>query len=97
MLRRAKVSYIKAQDVLPEDIVKLIQKYVDGECLYIPRKDGEEKSWGEKNGTRTLFKKRDREIYLQYVNGSTISHLAETYFLSEKSIRRILSKEKSCV
>lgn len=32
------MKYIKAQDVLPEEIVKIIQEYIDGEYLYIPRK-----------------------------------------------------------
>ena len=43
------MKYIKAQDVLPEDILKMIKEYVDGEYLYVPRKKGNQKSWGEKS------------------------------------------------
>ena len=34
------MSYKKAADVLPEELIDLIQNYVDGEYLYIPRKEG---------------------------------------------------------
>ena len=50
------MGYVKAENVLPEEVLKLIQKYVDGEYLYIPRKKGNEMSWGEKNGTRKNLK-----------------------------------------
>lgn len=41
------MRYIKAQKVLPEEVIELIQKYVDGEFIYIPRKDGKQKAWGK--------------------------------------------------
>lgn len=88
------MGYTKAQDVLPEKIIKLIQEYVDGEYLYVPRKNENLKSWGEKNGARSMFKKRNIEIFKEYVNGATIIDLTKAYFLSEKSIRRIIKEEK---
>lgn len=88
------MSYISAQSVLPEKLIKLIQEYVDGEYLYVPRKNENQKSWGEKNGTRITLKKRDTEIFTKYTEGTTIIELTMMYYLSEKSIRRILSKEK---
>lgn len=33
------MGYIKAEEVLPEEIIRLVQHYVDGENIYIPRKD----------------------------------------------------------
>lgn len=89
------MAYIKAQSVLPEEIINLIQEYVDGECLYIPRKSGKEKSWGEKNGTRKNLEQRDSEIFNKYSNGVTITELTRMYYLSDKSIRRIINKEKA--
>jgi len=88
------MAYIKAQSVLPEEIIRLVQEYVDGECLYIPRKSGKERSWGEKNGTKKSFKNRDTEIFNKYISGATIVELTTMYYLSEKSIRRIINKEK---
>lgn len=89
------MKYVKAQTVLPEEIIELIQEYVDGEYLYIPRKNGNEKSWGEKNGTRKSLQKRNKEIYEDYILGTSVNELAQKYYLSEKSIRRILSEAKA--
>lgn len=89
------MSYISAESVLPKEIINLIQEYVDGECLYVPRKNENQKSWGEKNGTRTILKKRNAEIFNKYVKGTTVIELASIYYLSEKSIRRIIGEEKS--
>jgi len=88
------MRYFKAQNVLPEEIIKLIQEYVDGEYLYIPRKNGNEKAWGEKNGTRNSLKERNSEIFTKHIKGATVIELAKQYYLSEKSIRRIISLEK---
>ncbi|NMM64893.1 hypothetical protein HBE96_20055 [Clostridium sp. P21] len=88
------MKHVKAQDVLPEEIVKIIQEYVDGEYLYIPRKIGNHKTWGEKSGIKSSLKLRNNEIYKKYINGATIDELTQEYYLSEKSIRRIIGKEK---
>lgn len=91
------MKYAKAQDVLPEDILKIIQKYVDGKYIYIPKKDDNHKSWGEDSGIRSNLKARNSEIYKKYLNGTTIDVLTQEYYLSEKSIRRIISDQKySC-
>lgn len=88
------MKYVKAQDVLPEEILKKIQEYVDGEYLYVPRKNENHKTWGEKSGIKNSLKVRNNEIYKKYINGATINELTEEYYLSEKSIRRIIREEK---
>ena len=91
------MKYIKANDVLPEEIIKIIQEYIDGEYLYVPRKNGNHKAWGENSGIKKVLKNRNTEIYKKYLNGSSVYELAQTYYLSEKSIRRIISEErKTC-
>lgn len=32
------MCYIKAKDVLPLEVIEIIQKYIEGECIYIPKK-----------------------------------------------------------
>lgn len=91
------MKYVKAQDVLPEDIIKLIQNYVDGDYLYIPRKGGERKTWGEKSGTKAWLKKRNTEIYCKYQSGQTAEELSVEYYLSEQSIRRIVCQQRKAV
>lgn len=88
------MKYSNAHNVLPSDIVKIIQEYVDGEYLYIPRKEEEQKKWGEQSGSRDTLKRRNAEIYLKYIKGAGILDLAQVYFLSDKSIRRIISLQK---
>ncbi len=88
------MGYKKANDVLPEELVILIQKYFDGDYLYIPRKKGNELSWGEKNGTKRAIEDRNRNIQYDYINGSTKGQLAKQYHLSIKSIERIIYKQK---
>lgn len=88
------MRYVKAQDVLPEEFIKIIQEYVDGEYLYVPRKNENHKAWGEKSGIKSSLKVRNNEIYKKHLDGTTINALTEEYYLSEKSIRRIISEEK---
>jgi len=88
------MKYIKAQDVLPEEIIKIIQEYVDGKYFYVPRKNENHKAWGEKSGIKSRLRVRNNEIYKKYIDGVTIDVLTREYYLSEKSIRRIIGQEK---
>lgn len=88
------MKYVKAKDVLPEEVVKILQEYVDGKYLYVPRKNENHKSWGEESGIKKILKERNTEIYKKYINGTSIFALTQEYFLSEKSIRRIIDEEK---
>ena len=88
------MKYVKSNKVLPQEIIELLQEYVDGEYLYVPRKSENQKAWGEKNGTRSSLKTRNNEIFSKYCAGVSVTKLAEEYFLSEQSVRRIISKEK---
>lgn len=88
------MRYIKAKNILPNELISLIQEYVDGEFLYIPRKNGEQKAWGEKSGSRDLLKERNTGIYQMYLDGFKVTDISMKYYLSEQSIRRIISQEK---
>ncbi len=88
------MSYIKANDVLPQEILEVIQKYVDGEYLYIPRKECNKKVWGENTTIRNENTIRNRNIYEDYKSGACIKNIATKYYLSEKSIQRIISEMK---
>ena len=85
------MCYKNGKDVLPAELLKELQKYIQGEILYIPKEDNIRKAWGENNGTRALMRERNLEIYKFYKSGSTILLLSESYNLSEDSIRKIVS------
>ena len=88
------MRYQKANEIMPEELVELIQKYIDGEYIYIPRKQENKKTWGERTGAREERSLRDRSIFLDYSTGACVSDLAKRYYLSEKSIQRIVLQER---
>ncbi|WP_129598299.1 CD3324 family protein [Anaerophilus nitritogenes] len=88
------MKYEKAQDILPEDIIKLIQQYIDGGYLYIPRKFDNKKSWGSTTGLRKELKKRNVEIFEKHIRGISVKELTEQYYLTENSIRRIIRQQR---
>jgi len=94
-MKGEKMSYKRAEEVLPTELIKELHKYVSGECLYIPVKYEKRMDWGIKNGYRQELDKRDRDIYESHQKGVSVSELSEDYFLSEKSIYRIISKMNS--
>jgi len=88
------MGYRKAEEILPLEIIELIQQYVDGESIYIPRKQANRQDWGSSTGVRQELSLRNQEIYADYISGSRITELARKYFLSEKSIQRIVRSMK---
>ena len=47
------MGYIRAEEILPNEIIELIQQYIDGTNIYIPRKPQHRQEWG----TRTAYKR----------------------------------------
>lgn len=88
------MKYKKAQEILPQDIIELIQEYVDGGYLYIPTKNHTKKSWGEKSGLKKELSERNKEILNKYNEGTTVKELVNQYYLAESSIRRIIRQQK---
>lgn len=89
------MKYKKAQNILPKDVLDLVQKYIDGDYIYIPQKDNSKKSWGEVSGIKAELNSRNFEIYIKFSQGTSIKQLSTDYFLSESSIRRILYTYKN--
>jgi hypothetical protein len=83
------MKYINAADVLPEELLKEIQAYVQGDLLYVPNDNGQMR-WGEKSGSRTYYLKRNREMKLMYKNGKTIFELSDLYGLAYDTVKKIL-------
>lgn len=89
------MGYIKAEEILPNEIIEMIQQYVDGANIYIPKKDDNRAGWGQRNQAKERIYARDMRIYREYREGMKVQELAQRYYLSEKSIWRILRKMKS--
>ena len=92
------MSYQKAQNILPIELLDMLQKYVDGECIYIPRKSSNKKNWGANTTIREEIKIRNSKIYYDYQHGCNFEYLSMKYYLSLKSVQRIVLQEKrKCV
>ena len=89
------MCYVTAKQVLPIEVIEMIQNYIDGEYIYIPKKEGNKQQWGTTTNTRKELSVRNSKIYIDYKNGVSRRELAEKYFLSIKSIDRSVLKEKS--
>lgn len=84
------MNYINANVILPEELLKEIQKYVHGEVIYIPNPDGFRKRWGEKSGNRSYLIQRNDEIRQKFTAGFTIDELSIHFCLSYDSIKKIV-------
>ena len=87
------MGYIRAEEILPVEIIELIQEYVDGANIYIPRKQEHRQEWGAKTAYKCELQNRNQMIYKAFLDGMTVNELAETYYLSEKSIQRIIRQQ----
>ena len=89
------MNYINAKTILPDNLVLEIQKYIEGGYLYIPSQSQSRKKWGENSGKRDYIKKRNEKIRNKYKNGYKINKLADEFFLSIDSIKKIVYTKNS--
>ena len=88
------MRYENAKDVLPPELLAEVQKVAGGKLLYIPIAE-EAKGWGTESGYRKKLLKRNQTIYNEYVAGKTVSELADEFFLSTDSIKKIVYGKKA--
>lgn len=88
------MRYVKAETILPDNLVREIQKYIQGEYLYIPAQPENRKKWGENSGNREYLQNRNEIIRSRYKSGDAITNLAEEFFLSIDSIKKIIYSSK---
>ncbi|MEI5905985.1 CD3324 family protein [Bacillus spongiae] len=88
------MKYINANNALPKQLLVEIQKYVQGQLIYIPNTEGTRKKWGENSGSREYIKYRNEKICEEFTTGLTIDQLSEKYCLSVYSIQKIVYSKK---
>jgi hypothetical protein len=85
------MSYINADSLLPPELLREVQIYIQGSLVYIPRENGEKRlGWGSRSGARKVFDARNSEIRAEKAKGRRIDDLADEYGLSPGGIRKIL-------
>ena len=84
------MKYINAIEVLPESLIKEIQKYITGEILYIPQPKGLKNARGSRNGAKQEIYNRNKQIKFEKENGKSIDELMLKYNLSYDTIKKIV-------
>ena len=74
------MSYTNADRILPRDLLDAIQQYAE-----------RKRAWGEATDSRRERLARNRELYEKHLGGAPVHKLAEEYYLSAKTIYKILA------
>lgn len=84
----------RAEVLLPPDLLYEIQKYVQGQEIYIPKLADNHARWGECSGIRADLARRNSEIVIRYNSGATIDELMAEFHLGYDSVRKILREQR---
>ena len=88
------MEYKNARDILPTELVKVLQNYVQGTYLYIPKRVEDYIKSHHRTDYKVELEKRNYHIYLKHLEGWSDEKLAIFYNLSRSSIRRIVLYHK---
>ena len=88
------MKYRNASKVLPKELIIEIQKYIQGETLYIPKPEREYENWGILSGGRKMIDQRNAAIRSDFRNGRSIGQLAKEHFLATETIKKIVYSHK---
>lgn len=83
------MKYVNAAEILPKQLLKELQAYIDGSMLYVPKASAK-KEWGATSGARTFYQERNREILKRFNEGDPIDVLSEQYGLAYSTIKKIV-------
>lgn len=89
------MGYQNGKELLPDELLAAIQEYIDGEYIYIPRRECSRRPWGASGDHKRQTLERNREILMKYRSGMPVNKLAEEYFLAEKTVYGILARMRA--
>lgn len=84
----------RAELVLPASLINEIQKYIQGQEIYIPKAAENYARWGERSGIRADLNRRNCEIQALYLEGAGIEDLMARFHLGYDSIRKIVRDQR---
>lgn len=84
---------IKADSALPIALVEELKNYIQGGYIYVPSKRTNKKKWGELSGCKFEIEQRNMKIKKDYQQGKSIDELADIYYLSVDSIKKIICQK----
>ncbi|MFC4401720.1 CD3324 family protein [Gracilibacillus xinjiangensis] len=87
------MKYMKAREVLPDELLERLQDYIQGEMLYIPKRVPTRKGWGTCSGNRKYYDDRNNEIIEAFRKGRRLESLAQEYYLSVETVKKIVYRK----
>ncbi|MCL2611503.1 MAG: CD3324 family protein [Defluviitaleaceae bacterium] len=84
------MKYVNAEHVLPKSLLEEIQKYIQGDLVYIPKPQASYKKWGHNTGAKKTLAQRNKNIIEGFKAGDSISHLADLHSLAENTVKKIV-------
>ena len=89
------MSYIRAEEVLPKELIETIQQYVNGKAIYIPSTS--KKEWGSHTDTRQYLIQRNHEISQKYQVAALLPVLPSSFHFRRKVFKESFAKERECL
>jgi Mor family transcriptional regulator len=86
---------VKAQAVFPRSLLAEIQKYVQGEMVYIPKLPANYEKWGANTDSKSAVALRNEDIVRAFKAGATVLELAKVFYLSEETIKKIVYRKNA--
>ena len=87
------MQYKNAADILPSRLLREVQRYIEGELLYIPRSESKQE-WGAVSGSKKFYSERNCRIRELFSNGVSIQELSSSFGLSGSTIKKIIYRKE---
>ena len=87
------MKYENADRIFPKELLIEMRHFMPEGYVYISPCT-ERKAWGSISGHKTKLHKRNRQIFLEYQKGKSVSEIAKERYLSESAIYKIIRKFK---
>lgn len=88
------MKYINGADILPPELLEILQDYAQGQYIYIPKKEETKNLRENMTEYRIELEKRNARIYTKHLEGRSNSEIAQLYHLSQPSVRRIIAESR---
>ncbi|MDX8364694.1 CD3324 family protein [Cytobacillus sp. IB215665] len=82
------------REKIPKELLRELQKYVQGETIYVPKSKKNYQKWGACSGGRKAINDRNSLLKSEFNNGKSIDQLADEFFLSQATIKKIVYSNK---
>lgn len=89
------MRYVNADIIFPEELLNEIQKYMNGELVYVPKSKALRKKLGWKFRQQKNYNLRNDEIRRKFLDGDTIEKLSDRFCLSSDTIKRSFIQNNS--